>query len=110
MLSSAIRTEMPDTAWVCGTKGYIRIPTYWKATECEIICAEERRILSEPIPQRVSGITDEGFQYEIRHVQECLRKGLAESPLVPRSVTGEVLAQCDILRKQWGLRYPFETE
>ena len=110
MLSSAIRTEMPDTAWIYGTKGYIRIPTFWKASECEIVCGEERRILSEPVPQRISGIEDEGYQYEIRHVQDCFRRGLTESPLVPRAVTGEVLAQCDLLRKQWGLRYPFERK
>jgi predicted dehydrogenase len=108
ILNSAIRTESPDTAWVFGTKGQIEIPTFWKASEYKILRDTETETCSFPIPQKVSGVVDEGYQFEIRHVQECLRSGLTESPLVPHSVTREILSQCDILRKQWGLKYPFE--
>ena len=108
MLSSAIRTDMPDTAWVYGTKGMMRIPTYWKATEIGIIRGEETETISIPVPQSVPGIIDEGFQYEIQHVQECIRAGLSESPLVTHADTRQVLTQCDELRRQWGLRFPFE--
>ena len=54
------------------------------------------------------GIRDKGYQFEIRHVQECIRNGMKESPVVPYDITASVLTQCDILRKQWGLKYPFE--
>ena len=108
ILTSAIRTETPDTAWVYGTKGYIRIPTFWKAAGFEIVRDGTTETYDLPIDQKVDGIEDEGYQYEIRHVQECIRAGVTESPLVPHSTTREVLAQCDALRKQWGLKYPFE--
>lgn len=46
--------------------------------------------------------------YEIRHVQECLRRGLVQSPLVTHAMTQDVLEMCDEIRRQWGLVYPFE--
>ncbi len=108
VLTSAIRTDWPDTAMICGTKGFIRVPVFWKPAEFEICCGGDSRTVSMPVPQNVSGIEDEGYQFEIRHVQECLSRGLKESPLVPQSVTKEVLIQCDTLRNQWGLKFPFE--
>ena len=100
-VTSAIRTEMPDTAWVFGTKGYIRIPVFWKPETAEIICGDCVRTLSSPVPQKISGVLDEGYQFEIRHVQECLRHGLLESPLVSHEKTYDVLKMCDIIRSQW---------
>ncbi len=108
VLTSAIRVDTPDTAYIYGTKGYIRVPVFWKPTEFEICRGGENRTVSMPVPQNVSGIEDEGYQFEIRHVQECLSKGLLESPLVPQAVTREVLDQCGELRSQWGLKFPFE--
>ncbi|MBR6088831.1 MAG: Gfo/Idh/MocA family oxidoreductase [Anaerolineaceae bacterium] len=108
ILSSAIRTEMPDTAWIYGTKGMIRIPTFWKAGEFEIIKDGISQTFSLPVPQKIPGIIDEGYQFEISHVQKCIRSGLAESPVVTHSITRSVLSQCDELRGQWKLRYPFE--
>ena len=108
VLTSAIRVETPDTAAVYGTKGSIRVPVFWKPAGYEIVRNGISETVRMPVPQKVSGIEDEGYQFEIRHVQECLAKGLKESPYVPHSVTREVLAQCDKLRKQWGLKFPFE--
>ena len=109
-VTSAIRTVMPDTAWIYGTKGYIRMPKFWKPESAEIICDGSVRQLVSPVPQKISGISDEGYQFEIRHVNECLRRGLTESPLVTHAMTKDVLEMCDEIRGQWGLRYPFEDE
>ena len=106
--ASAIRTDMSDTAWIYGTKGYIRIPVFWKPECAEIVCDGGTRRIESPVPQKVSGITDEGYQYEIRHVQDCLNRGLAQSPLVTHEMTRDVLEMCDEIRRQWGLVYPFE--
>ena len=108
VIISSMRSDWPDTAMVNGTKGYIRVPEFWRPTELEIVCGKERSMLTAPVPQSVPGISDEGYQFEIRHVQDCLARGLSESPLVTHAATREILAQCDELRAQWGLRYPFE--
>ena len=107
-VTSAIRTGMPDTAWIYGTKGYIRIPVFWKPESAEIVCDGVTRRIESPVPQKVGGISDEGYQFEIRHVQDCLNKGLVQSPLVTHEMTRDVLEMCDEIRRQWGLVYPFE--
>ena len=107
-VSSAIRTDMPDTAWIYGTKGYIRMPVFWKCESAQIVCGEVTRKIESPVPQKISGVIDEGYQFEIHHVQDCLHRGLTQSPLVTHAMTRDVLSMCDELRGQWGLVYPFE--
>lgn len=108
VMTSAIRTEMSDTAYVYGEKGYMVIPRFFSPTELEIVKDGRSEKFSEPVPQKVAGLQDEGYQYEIRHVNECIRGGLKESPLVPYVRTADVLTQCDTLRRQWGIRFPGE--
>ncbi len=107
-VTSAIRTQMQDTAWIYGTKGYIRIPVFWKPERAELVHDGGSRWIEIPVPQKHRGMTDEGYQYEIRHVQDCLRRGLKQSPLVTHVMTRDVLRMCDEIRRQWGLVYPFE--
>ena len=46
-----------------------------------------------------------GLGNEAAHVQDCLREGLAESPLVPHAQTLELLGVMDDLRRQIGVHY-----
>ena len=107
-VTSAVRTEMSDTAWIYGTNGQIRMPVFWKPESAVISRGEREQLIECPVPQRVGGVVDEGYQYEIRHVNDCLCQGLTESPLVTHEMTRNVLKMCDKLRMQWGLVYPFE--
>lgn len=104
----AVRTSMPDTAWVYGTRGFCEVKRFWSPSEMTVTTPEGVRTVERPVPQRVEGITDEGYSYEVAHVNDCLRKGLIESPVVPHSATLGILRLCDSLRQSWGLRYPGE--
>ncbi|NCC44817.1 MAG: Gfo/Idh/MocA family oxidoreductase [Clostridia bacterium] len=112
MMSRGIRTQMEDTAYIYGTKGYIVVPVFWKPTRMKVVLGEgndcQIQEVTSPVTQKISGIEDEGFQYEIIHVNDCLRKGLMESPVMTWEKTGDILEQCDSLRAQWGLKYPME--
>lgn len=57
-----------------------------------------------------SYFTSEGYQYEVRHINECLKKGLKESPLITLDESLDIITTCDAIRKQWGLVYPFEKQ
>ncbi|MBQ6520465.1 MAG: Gfo/Idh/MocA family oxidoreductase [Anaerolineaceae bacterium] len=110
ILTSAIRTTMVNDGWIYGTKGYIKVPReFYMPDRYEITVDRKTETRHFPIPQRVEGINDKGYQFEISHMQECLREGLTESPVVTHAMTESVLLQCDILREQWGLKYPFEN-
>ena len=103
---------MRDTAFIYAERASVELPHFWKPTELIIRHTQfwnttEEKIYFE-VPQKEGYKPDEGFQFEILHVEECIRNGLKESPEVSWDVTERVLAQSDALRKQWGLKYPFE--
>ena len=52
--ASAIRTDMSDTAWIYGTKGYIRIPVFWKPECAEIVCDGGTRRIESPTSLRMA--------------------------------------------------------
>lgn len=108
MMCNAIRTEMLDTAFIYGTKGYIVVPEFWRPSRMEVVIGEEHSTIEMPIPQKIPGIQDEGYQFEIRYVNQCIRDGVKESPVVTWQDTWDVLSQCDKLRRDWGLIYPGE--
>ena len=50
----------------------------------------------------------DGYQFEVRHVHDCLEKGLKESPLITHKQSLEIIATCDRIRKIWGVKFPFD--
>jgi predicted dehydrogenase len=49
-----------------------------------------------------------GYQHEIRHVNECLQKGLTESPMWTLEHTLNLMKTLDAIRVKIGLKYPGE--
>ncbi len=47
-----------------------------------------------------------GYQYEIRHVNECLHEGLTESPIMSHSDTLLLMETLDMIRYKAGIKYP----
>lgn len=110
MMACGIRTKIPDTACLYGTRGQIVIPQFWRPTQMTVTIDGNSQRMEFPVPCREGTLPDEGFQYEILHVNDCLRAGLTESPIMTHVSSLRVLRQCDALRHQWGLRYPFESK
>lgn len=108
VLMSGIRTNTLHNAYIYGTKGYLAFPLFWKPTQMEIVIGGKATRYEVPVPQKVADVQDEGYQYEIEYVNECIRNGIKESPELPWSATLDVVREMDKLRKQWGLKYPFE--
>ncbi len=98
LLSSAIRTETPHEAVVCGTEGQIRFPRHFWNPDRLILNGDEQRI----------EIVGNGYNYEAAAVMECVRTGQLECDVMPHSETLAVQSQLDEIRAQWGLTYPGE--
>ncbi|MNC38587.1 hypothetical protein D3C75_872030 [compost metagenome] len=85
-----------------GTKGVIHIPSFINSTKAtlqvygqgeEIFCDDRKA---------------EGYAYEAEEVGRCLMEGLKESPVMKLKESLDIMRLLDQIRKQWGLRYPFE--
>ncbi len=97
-LSCAIRTEGRRDLRVIGDRGVLEIPAPFIAAQMAVIRSEtgERRI-NEPFDKN-------GFEYQIREANRCIRRGLTESPRLPLDQSLGVLELIDDVRVQLGGR------
>lgn len=107
-MKNGFRTQIPDTACIFGTEGHIEIPVFWKPTIMYVTRNGIKKEYRQAIQLNHPEYEDEGFQYEIAHANECLRKGIYCSNVMHWNKTLQILKQCDILRRQWDFKYPFE--
>jgi predicted dehydrogenase len=103
VMSASLQVEMPKQANICGTLARIQLPApWWKPSEAYLIRNDGT---TEHLLYPYEG---DGLQFEIRHVHDCLRQGLTESPWMPLDETLAIMHTLDALRAQWGVRYPLE--
>ncbi len=102
-ISCAIDVEKPETAFIYGTDGYIKLPTFYGAQEIVIVKDDDEKIVSFP------SIGD-GFEEEIIEACGCIQAGKTQSSVMPLSESIAILKEMDSIRKQIGIRYPLEGE
>ncbi|MFM9073985.1 MAG: Gfo/Idh/MocA family protein, partial [Bacteroidota bacterium] len=103
-LHASFAADTPVEARINGTKGRIILtPRFHNPITSQVILELPGRapeILVEP-----SGHGG-GYQYEARHVQECLAAGLTESPLLSLDFSRLLMETLDRLRATCGIHYP----
>jgi predicted dehydrogenase len=97
--SSNLATEVD----ICGDKGRIRLTSRFYETSSTVEYYPGRVDSKQVIPiHKEPGF---GYQYEARHVNECLRKGLTESDVVTFADTLLLMETLDEIRRVAGIRY-----
>lgn len=101
LVSSFASFSSTQTEFCC-ENGFVRLNrrfytpttlTYWKNWE------EEKTIIME----KGAGF---GYELEAAHVMECLNAGLTESPMMPLSLSLELMQIMDWVRKDAGIVFP----
>jgi len=102
-LFSSFSSNLSTEADISGTSGRIRLGTrfYEPATTIEYYPGHigTRQIIPH---DREAGW---GYQYQIRHVQDCLEKGLIESPVMSHADSLQLMDTLDAIRKKAGIHY-----
>ena len=103
-ISCAMVVRKPGSGYIYGTKGHIYMPDFYGANELfvNIDDGEKKHILKPSIGN--------GFEEEIYEACECIRAGKIESDVHPLSESIAILSQMDYIRKQNGIKYPFDGE
>jgi predicted dehydrogenase len=101
-LSSTLSADTPVEAVIAGTKGRILLKNRFHNAIATIELALGK---DEPKPIDVHREDGFGYQFEARHVGECLRKGLIESPVMTHADTIMQMETLDAIRKLCGIRY-----
>jgi len=102
--SSSVVNYLPCTATIYGSKLIAELVDFsWSGLQ--IILKSHRGEVVNTINDKQA---ENAYFIEAKHVNECLRQGLLESPLVPHQQTLSVLKVMDKLREDWSLVYPDE--
>ena len=88
---------------ICGTKGRIEIPEFTNPQRATLFVDGEAPLTVER-PFEVNG-----YEYEIRETEACLRAGRTGSARMTPEQTVAVMALMDEVRRQNALVFPFET-
>ena len=102
MLASAVRVAMPVEAVLYGEAGTLHIPDFYHPDRLLLERDGQTTVVFE------QPYAPQGFAFELRHVCECVRAGLLESPRMSHADSMAVMRVMDTLRAQWGIVYPCE--
>lgn len=103
-LFSSFTTDLATEADICGTAGRLRLTTRFFDTQARLEWFPGRMDTREVI--EVPKSEGFGYHYEARHVNDCLRKGLTESPVMSFADTLLLIETLDAIRKAAGIQYP----
>ena len=104
VLSTGIRLNTSQDAVLLGESGSIRIHSpWWRPSRMTVkVDGQPDEVIELPYPGN-------GYQFEADEVRRCVLAGERESPLIPLDETLVMVGIMDELRRQWGVKYPFET-
>jgi predicted dehydrogenase len=102
VLSSTFAADTPVEAMIAGTRAMIRMRNRFHNSIATIDVIEGK---NDPISIEVHRETGYGYQFEARHVGECLRKGLTESPVMTHQLSLDLMETLDKIRAACGIQY-----
>lgn len=106
VLSSTFAVETPVEAMIAGTEGRIVMRNRFHNAVATVEMVLGR---SEPRIIEVHQEPGFGYQFETRHVNECLLKGLTESPVMTHADTLMLMETLDRIRKACDVRYSVDA-
>jgi predicted dehydrogenase len=105
-LFSTLASNLETDADIFGTTGRIRLTNRFYEPSATIQYYPDKVDSRREIP--VVREPGWGYQHEIRHVNDCLKNGLTESPLHTLNDTLSLMHTLDEIRKKMGLVYSGE--
>ena len=100
-IQSTIRANTTTEAFIFGENGSIWVPNRGIDSQKFYLLKSDGQ--EELIHSPWDGF---GYQFQISAVEKCLAQGLSECPLVPHSLSIQLMNQMDEIRKQTGIVYP----
>ncbi|WP_313582246.1 Gfo/Idh/MocA family protein [Lacrimispora sp.] len=104
ILNSSLRVLSDRMGVIYGTKGYLVVENVNNFETIRVYNANRELVETHIRPEQISG-----YEYQIEASGEAIRNGWTECPQMPHKATLDVMKVMDELRRQWGIRYPFEA-
>lgn len=103
VISLSLRAKQPKRGVISGTKGYVEIENYPRATTAKITyTTDAHQQSSETL---TSGNSADALKYEVQDMQHFMEQGHDDGQL---ALSHDVAHLLGSIRTAWGLKYPFE--
>ena len=91
---------------ICGEEGFIEVQNINNPEEIRVYSPDRnspKLIKQISVPEQITG-----FEYEVASCKKAIEEGRIECPEMPHSQIIQITCQMDTIRKQFGIKYPFE--
>lgn len=105
VMALSMRAKQPKRGVVSGTKGYVEINNYPRATEADITYTASAH--QENHEKITAGDSDKALEYEVRDMQRYVEQGHDDGQLEKSRDIAHILTS---VRTSWGMKYPFDEE
>ena len=96
-------------AVIYGEKGFITSSNFNRQVKAEVhVYTGDSYSYSDLIEEIDAPFDVNGFEYQVKDATECILSGKIESDVHPFQHSLDLCQMMDILRKDWGFKYPFE--
>ena len=104
-LCSSAETVLDNDGVIYCTKGYIRVRNINNPEAMTIYGQNHQLIKTVRAPEKLTG-----YEYQLREVIEALEAGKTECASMPHAETVHIMELMDEIRRQLGVKYPFEND
>jgi predicted dehydrogenase len=94
-IGTSFRAKLRNWALVVGDEGYVAIPDFWRASECQLW------VLDDMVDHFDDGRSTNGFDYQIKAVNEDLIAGRTQSETVPLAASLRFQRHMDLIRSKF---------
>ena len=103
ILASSMYANTDRMGIISGDKGHLIVDNINNPQSVKIFDNKYCQVDEYKAPKQISG-----YEYEVKACIDAIEHGWIESPYMPHAETLRIMRQMDGLRKEWGIRYPFE--
>lgn len=104
VLNSSIQVLSDRQGIIYGTKGFLVVENINNFESICVYNTDRQLVGSYQRPEQITG-----YEYQVLASKDAIEQGWTECPQMPHQTTLHVMKVMDELRRQWGIRYPFET-
>lgn len=103
MIYSTMFCQTNRQGTIDGRKGFMEIENVNNYQALRVYNLERKLIKEIKCPKQING-----YEYEVQSCLKAIREGKIECPEMPHEETIRMMEFMDSLRKEWGIKYPFE--
>ena len=103
IVRSSMVTHKVNEGRIFGTKGSIYAKDLTNYSQICVYDENQKLVKEYPIPKQVNG-----YEYEVIAARKAIEAGKIQCEEMPHEETMVVMRWMDDLRKEWGVKYPFD--